>query len=90
MDWQTHKQLLLKDPAFKKALKESEPELQIAKAVIEARINKGLSQKELAEQLNTQQSVISRVERAKTLPSLAFMKKVATALNVSFQVTIWP
>lgn len=90
MNWQTHKKQLLKDPAFNQALKKTEPELQIARAVIEARLDKGLSQKELAHQLNTQQSVISRVESARTIPSLAFMKKVATVLNVSFQVTIWP
>jgi len=46
--WQTHKKQLLKKPEFKQALKDIEPELQIAKAVIEARMNQGLSQKKLA------------------------------------------
>lgn len=90
MDWQTHKKQLLKNPEFKKALNEVEPEFQIAKALIEARIKKGLSQKELAERLHTKQSVISRVENAKTTPSLSFLKRAAQSLNVSFQVQIRP
>jgi ribosome-binding protein aMBF1 (putative translation factor) len=90
MDWETHKKQLLKDPKFRKALKDSEPELQIAKAVIEARLDKGLSQQELAARLHTKQSVISRLENAKTTPSLAFLKRVAKALEVSFQVRITP
>lgn len=90
MDWKTHKKQLLKRPEFKNALKESGPELQIARALIEARVSRGLSQKELAEKLNTKQSAISRVENAKTMPSLSFMKKLAEVLNVSFQVHINP
>lgn len=90
MDWQTHKKQLLKNPEFQKALEEFEPEFQIAKTMIEARIKKGLSQKELAERLDTKQSVISRVENAKTMPSLSFLKRVAQTLNITFQVQIKP
>ncbi len=90
MNWVQHKQLLLKNHQFRKALQETAPELQIAKAVIEARINKGFSQKELADCINTKQSVISRVENARTIPSISFLKKVAGALNVTLQVKIYP
>lgn len=86
MDWKTHRAELLKDPEVQKALKKNELEFQIAKAIIDARINKGLSQKDLAEKLHTKQSVISRVENAKTTPSLSFLKRLAEALNVSLKV----
>ncbi|MBI4036832.1 helix-turn-helix transcriptional regulator [Candidatus Daviesbacteria bacterium] len=86
MDWKTHREHLLKDPAVCQALKESELEFQIAKAIIDARIKHGLSQKELAKKLHTQQSVISRVENAKTTPSLSFLKRLARALDTSLQV----
>lgn len=86
MNWKTHKKQLLKDPEFRKALKETELEFQITKAVIEARINQGLSQKDLAEKMHTKQSVISRVENAKTTPSLSFLKRLAEALSFSLQV----
>lgn len=90
MDFKTHKKQLLKDPEFKKIYKETELEFQIAKAIIEARISKGLSQKELAEKLHTKQSVISRVENAKTTPSLSFLKRLAEALNISLQIELRP
>lgn len=90
MNWQTHKKQLLKNPKFQQALQDVAPELQIAKTIIEARIKSGWTQKELAEQLQTKQSVISRVENAKTTPSLTFLKRAAQALNVSFQVQIRP
>ncbi len=86
MDWATHKKQLLKDPKVVSALKDTEIEYQIARAVIEARINKGLTQTELAKKLNTTQSVVSRVESAKTVPTLSFLKRLADALNVSLQV----
>jgi ribosome-binding protein aMBF1 (putative translation factor) len=86
MDWKTHKKELLKDPEFKHALKEFAIEYQIARAVIEARTNRGLTQQDLAQKLNTTQSVISRVESAKTKPTLSFLERLADALNVSLQV----
>ncbi len=86
MDWTTHKKLLLKDPEVKKALKETEVEYQVARAVIRARIEQGLTQAQLARKLKTRQSVISRVENAKTVPSLSFLKRLAEALNVSLRV----
>lgn len=86
MDWETHKKQLLKNPAFRQALKETEVEFQIAKAVIEARLKKGLSQQELARKLKTKQSVVSRVENVKTLPSLSFLKRLAQALDTSLEV----
>jgi len=88
MDWQTHKKLLLKNPKFKRALKESEVEFQIAKSVIEARIKKGLTQKELAKKLDTRQSAISRLENVKTIPSISFLKKLAVATGSKLTVSL--
>ncbi len=85
-NWDDHERDLLKNPEFRAALKEVELEYQIARAVIAARIHKGLSQSELAVKLSTQQSVISRVENAKTVPSLSFLRRLATALDSTLQV----
>ena len=89
MDWGTHKKQLLKDSKFRKALKETRPEYEIARAIILARIKHKLTQKQLAKKLKTQQSVISRVESARTTPSLSFLKRLASAfggtLKISFE-----
>lgn len=86
-NWEDHKKDLLKNPKFKKALKETELEYQIAKIIIEARVNKGLTQSDLAKRLDTRQSVISRVENAKTTPSLSFLKRLASVLETTLQVS---
>jgi len=86
MDWKTHKKLLLKRPKFRIALKETELEYQVARMLIEARIKKGYTQKQLAKKLDTKQSVISRVESARTLPSLSFLKKLASTLDTSLKL----
>ena len=86
MDWDTHKKILLKDPEFRKVYEESRLEYEIARAIIRARIEKGLNQKQLADKLNTKQSVISRVESANTTPSLSLLKRLAQALDISLRV----
>ena len=54
---------------------------QVAKHFEEARLIKGLTQKELAEKIGTNQSNIARTENGSSLPSLSFLKKVAHAFN---------
>lgn len=85
-DWNTFKQKLLKDPEFRKLYDESQPEYEIARAIIRARIEKKMTQKELAKRMHTTQSVISRVEQAKTSPSISFLKRLATAINTTLHV----
>jgi len=85
-NWDTYKQKLLKDPEFKKLYEESQPEFEIAKAIIRARIENKITQKELAKKINTTQSVISRVEQGKTSPSISLLKRLAAALNTTLQV----
>lgn len=85
-NWKAYKQKLLNDPKFQKLYEESQPEFEIAKAIISARIKNKVTQSELAQRMNTTQSVISRVEQAKTSTSISFLKRVAAALNTTLQV----
>lgn len=86
MDWETHKKLLLKDPKFKKALKETQVEYEVARAIILERVKHKMTQKDLAKKLKTRQSVISRVENGKTTPSLSFLKRLASVFNTSLKI----
>lgn len=81
----SHKEAM-KNPEFRKAWKDLQPEFEIARALIELRIKKKLTQKQLAQKLRTKQSVISRVETGQTSPSLTFLKRLAKALDLSLQV----
>ena len=86
MTWEEYEKILMKRPGFKEAQEETRLEYEIARALIKARIEKGLTQAEVARLMKTKQSVISRVENARTMPSLAFLKRLAEVLNASLQV----
>jgi len=88
--WEDFEKELFKQPGFKEAVEETRLEYEIARALIKARIEKGLTQAEIAKRMNTKQSVISRVENAKTVPSLSFLKRLAQVLNASLQVKFKP
>ena len=85
-DFERMKKRLMKNPAFRKEWEATRLEREIAKAVIRARIARGLTQKQLAEKLKTRQSVISRLESMNTTPSLTFLKRLAAVLKLSLKV----
>lgn len=87
MDWEKHKKQLLKSPKFRKALEETRLEYEVARTVIKARTKYKLTQKELAKKLNTQQSVISRLENAQTTASLSFLQRLASTFGGKIEVT---
>lgn len=76
----------LKDPEFKKIWEESEPEYLLAKELIRRRLDKNMSQRDLAKKLNTTQAVISRIETMNANPSLLFLKRIAKVLEVDLQL----
>lgn len=84
---QDHLKELLKNPEFKKEWEESETEYMLACKLIEARLNKKLSQKELAKKIGTSQAAISRIESMNGNPSLSLLKRIAVALNTRLQIS---
>lgn len=77
---------MLSRPEVKREYDLLQPETMAIQAVLRARQNKKLSQKMLAEKIGTQQSVISRFESGGSNPSLAFLKKLATALDSNLEI----
>lgn len=86
--WSDMKKELLTNDEVAKYLKNDLLEYEIARAIINARLTKGFTQKKLAQTLNTKQSVISRVENAKTIPSLSFLKRLAIALDAQLKIEL--
>lgn len=79
---------MMKDPEFKAEYDRLGPEYEIIEAIIKKRIEKNISQKQLAEKMGTKQSALSRLESGNYNPSLAFLKKVATALDAKLSISI--
>ena len=86
--WSETKKELFKNKAFAKAYKEMQPEFTARRALIEARLKKGMTQAKLAKKLGTKQSSIARLESARNFnPTLSFMKNLAKALDKELVIT---
>lgn len=76
----------LKDPEFRKEWERSEPEYQLNRAIIRARIDKKMTQKELAKKAKTTQAVISRIQNSSVSPTLAMVQRIAEALGKKLEI----
>ena len=82
------KKELLSDPEVKKEYDRLGPRFDLIRSMIEKRIEKNISQKELASRMGTKQSALSRFESGKYNPSLAFMQKIAEALDSKLEIRL--
>jgi len=82
-DWQAEQ---MKDPEFIAAANELEPGYQIARL----RIQRGLTQAQLAEMIGTRQPSIARLENGNSIPSLSFLKRIADALDARIELRLVP
>lgn len=71
----------MENPEFRSAYEVLEPEFQIARQVIRARIARKLTQTQLAKRIGTKQPVISRLEGMDSIPTINLLKKVAESLG---------
>lgn len=78
----------MKDPGFRCEYEKLETEFQIARQIIGARLKKKMTQKDLAEKVNTGQAVISRLEGMNGKPSISLLERVAKALDTKISITI--
>ena len=88
MKWEDVKKIINSDPEVVKALQENEFEYQVIREFIKARLEKNITQKQLADLVGTQQSNISRLESGNYNPSLDFLHKVAKALDKRIQLNL--
>ncbi len=82
------KKQALKNPEVKKAYDALEPEFALANALIGKRIERGLTQTELARKIGTKQSAIARLESGTYNSSMKMLEKVAKALDAKLIVKI--
>jgi len=72
----------LRNPKVRKEYQALEGEFALAKEIIELRIRKKLTQKQLAQQIGTSQPAIARIESGSYKNvSLSFLRRVADALG---------
>ncbi len=82
MNYNELKNKILSKPAFKDSLK-ADLDFEISQMIIDARLMRGLTQKQLAGIVGTKQPSIARIESGSLLPSLSFLEKIAKALETN-------
>lgn len=60
--------------------------IEIIHAITQARVDKNLSQKNLAEKIGIAQSAYARFESCRTNPTLSFLQKVMNELGLELQI----
>lgn len=64
------------------------PEFEVARALIAARTEAGLTQAQVAERMGTTQSVIARLEGGRTLPSIKTLYRYADATGTKPEINL--
>ena len=72
----------LKDPEFREEYDKIQPELDVIRALVEARISQNLTQKELAARTGIDQADISKLENGTRNPSLNLLKRLADGMGM--------
>ena len=82
------KAVLVKNSELRKEYEALAPQYEIIDAVIAARIEKKMTQADLAERADTKQSNISRFESGNYNPSVEFLQKIAGALDKHLEIRL--
>jgi len=79
----------MKDPEFKKAWHDLDPEFELIESMVKAREKVGLTQAELAKKIGTKQPALSRLERGGfSKATVETLKKIAKALDAKLVIKL--
>jgi transcriptional regulator with XRE-family HTH domain len=80
----------MKDPEYRQEYNNLAGEFELARALIEARAQAGLTQEQLAERMDTSQSAIARMESGKIIPSGRILQRFAQATGTRLRISFEP
>ena len=81
---------LMQDQEFKKEYESLQPEMDITRAILDARIRAGMTQVELSEKSGISQADICRLEKGTRNPSIALLKRLAEAMDSTLKIEFVP
>ena len=90
MKFDDYLQEQLKDEQFKKEWDDIQPEMDVIRAMIDARIEQNLTQKELAARTGINQADISKLENGTRNPSLKLLKRLAHGMGMQLKIEFVP
>ena len=80
----------LQNEDFRKEYEAIQPEMDVIRAIVEARTSQNLTQKELAERTGINQADISKLENGTRNPSVNLLKRLADGMGMMLKIDIVP
>lgn len=85
-EFQKFKEELLKDPEVRAEYETLKPEYEVIRALVGARIEQNLTQKQLAERSGIRQSNISRIENGTCSPTVETLQQLANGMGKKLHI----
>ena len=80
----------LKDEEFRKEYEAIQPDMDVIRAIVDARTSQNLTQKELAERTGINQADISKLENGTRNPSVNLLKRLAEGMGMALRIEFVP
>lgn len=80
----------LKNEDFRKEYEAIQPEMNVIRAMVDARTSMNLTQKELAERTGINQADISKLENGTRNPSINLLKRLAEGMDMDLRIEFVP
>ncbi len=80
----------MQNPEFAKEYEAIQPELDVIRAIVDARTSQNLTQKELAERTGINQADISKLENGTRNPSVNLLKRLAEGMDMVLKIEFIP
>ena len=88
--YKDYKKRALQNPEVKAEHDSLQPEYDIIQAMIDARVQQNMTQKDLSAKTGITQADISRIENGTRNPSLSMVKKLAQGLGMQLKLEFVP
>lgn len=80
----------MKNPEFVKEYEAIQPEMDVIRAIVDARTSQNITQKELAERTGINQADISKLENGTRNPSINLLKRLAEGMGMVLKIEFVP
>ena len=80
----------MRNEVFRKEYEKNQPELDIIRAIVEARASQHLTQKQLAERTGINQADISKLENGTRNPTINLLKRLADGMDMTLKIEFIP
>ena len=88
--FEEYKKQQMKDPEFVKEYEAIQPEMDVIRAIVNARTSQNLTQSELAKRTGINQADISKLENGTRNPTLNLLKRLADGMGMSLKIEFVP